>query len=256
MQVVCIDAAWEKELVLNNDIIQHLKDNNVKSVALFASVQFLALDVIKKQLTDLGITIKLTKAKRTQVEGQILGCDAYHDSFGEDILSTSDVIMYIGDGMFHPKALLLAQMRNKTIKPVLIWNPVSEKKQIIDRQDILPQIRKLKANIVKFLSTKTIGILVTVKPGQQYLKNAIKLKEKLKSEGKESFIFIDDDLQINLLENYPFIDVWVNTACPRIGTDDITTIPVPLLNIRDIYDPIKTLDELYSEENDPTLSNS
>lgn len=254
MQTVCIDASWEKELILNDDIKQHLKDTNVKTVALFASVQFLALDIIKKQLTDMDIKVRLTKAARTHVEGQILGCDAYHDSFGEDILSTSDVIMYIGDGMFHPKALLLAQMRNKTIKPVLIWNPVTEKKEIIDRLDILPQIKKLRANVVRFLSNKTVGILVTVKPGQQYLKNAIKLKEKLKEDGKESFIFIDDDLQINLLENYPFIDVWVNTACPRIGTDDITTIPVALLNIRDIYDPVRTLEELYSEEKDPSLS--
>ncbi|MFT4313100.1 MAG: diphthamide synthesis protein [Candidatus Woesearchaeota archaeon] len=247
MQTVCIDATWDKEIILGDSFISYLKEHNIKSIALFASVQFLELDTVKKQLADMGITIKQTKAKRTHVTGQILGCDAYHDSFGEDIIQTTDLSVYIGDGMFHPKALLLAQMRSKTIKPVLIWNPVTEKIQIIDKNDIMHQIKKLRVNIMKFLSADTIGLLVTVKPGQQYLKNALKLKEKWEKEGKSCYIFIDDDLSIQLLENYPFIDVWVNTACPRIGTDDITTIEVPLVNIRDVHDPIKTLDELYKE---------
>jgi 2-(3-amino-3-carboxypropyl)histidine synthase len=245
MQTVCIDATWDAKLELGKVVIDYLVERNVKTVALFASVQFLELDTVKQQLTELGITIKLTKAKRTHVEGQILGCDAYHDSYKEPIIAESDVLMYVGDGMFHPKALLLSQMRSQSIKPVLIWNPVTEKMQIIDEQDILDQIKRLRVNVMKFLHAKTIGILVTVKPGQQYLKNAQKLKEKFAAEGKKSYIFIDDDLSINLLENYPFVDVWVNTACPRIGTDDLTTIPVPLVNIRDIHDPFKTLEELY-----------
>ncbi len=247
MQTVCIDATWDKEIVLGEDFLNYLKEHSTKSVALFASVQFLELDTVKKQLSDLDITIKQTKAKRTHFKGQILGCDAYHDSFGEDIIQTTDISIYIGDGMFHPKALLLAQMRSQTIKPVLIWNPVTEKKQIIDKKDIIKQIKKLRTNVMKFLSANTIGLLVTVKPGQQYLKNALKLKEQWKKEGKNCYIFIDDDLSIQLLENYPFVDVWVNTACPRIGMDDITTIEVPLVNIRDVYNPAKTLSELYKE---------
>ncbi len=247
MQTVCIDATWDTEIVLGEDFLNYLREQHITSAALFASVQFLELDTVKKQLTQLGITIKQTKAKRTHVEGQILGCDAYHDSFGEDIIQTTDISIYVGDGMFHPKALLLAQMRSKTIKPVLIWNPVTEKKQIIDKKDIIDQIKKLRTNIMKFLHAQTIGLLVTVKPGQQYLKNALKLKEKWAQEGKKAYIFIDDDLSIQLLENYPFVDVWVNTACPRIGMDDITTIEVPLVNIRDVYDPAQTLAELYKE---------
>lgn len=247
MQTICIDAKWEKEIVLNEDILQYLKEHNVKSIALFASVQFLELDTVRKQLTDVGIEIKTTKAKRTHVEGQILGCDAYHDSYGENILETTDMTMYVGDGMFHPKALLLAQMRSKEIKPVLIWNPVTEKKQIIDYDDIKAQIKKLRANIMRFMTADCVGMLVTVKPGQQYLKNAMKFKKKLEEEGKKVYIFIDDDLSISLLENYPFVKAWINTACPRIGTDDLTTIPVPLINIRDAYDPAKSLEEIYKE---------
>jgi len=69
--------------------------------------------------------------------------------------------------------------------------------------------------LIKFYSAKNIGILVTTKPGQQYLKKATELKAKLKD--KQCYIFISDTIDLNDLENYPFIDSWVNTACPRLS---------------------------------------
>jgi len=29
-----------------------------------------------------------------------------------------------------------------------------------------------------------------------------------------------DTINFDALEDFPFVDVWVNTACPRIGWDD------------------------------------
>ncbi|MFT7615344.1 MAG: 2-(3-amino-3-carboxypropyl)histidine synthase [Candidatus Woesearchaeota archaeon] len=243
MQTITIDGKWEKELILGEEFLKHLSDNNIKTVALFASVQFLALDTIRKQITDAGITIKETKAKRTHAITQILGCDAYHDSYEEDVIGTSDALIYIGDGMFHPKALLLAQIYKKEIKPVLIWNPIEGNLQIIDRKDIEKQIQKTKANLKRFVAAKTIGLMVTTKPGQSYINSAYKLKAKLEKEGKKCYVFVDDTLNIQLLENYPFIEAWINTACPRIGTDDLTTIRPALINIREAVDPIGHLEK-------------
>jgi diphthamide biosynthesis enzyme Dph1/Dph2-like protein len=45
-------------------------------------------------------------------------------------------------------------------------------------------------------------------------------------------------------ENYPFIECWVNTACPRIGTDDIININQPMINLRDALDPGRAFVEL------------
>lgn len=247
MQAIFIDATWDKDIFLRDDVINYLKENQVKSVALFASVQFLNLKNVIKQLKDLNIDVKTTKAKRTDKEMQILGCDAYHDSFNDDIIENTDVTLYVGDGMFHPKALLLSQIHKKTIKEVLIWDPVNEEMKIITEDDIKEQIRKIKANLKLYINAKTIGIIVTMKPGQQYLNNAKKLKEQLEKQDKKAFIFIDNTIDINHFENYPFVDVWVNTACPRIGFDDITTINKPLINIRDAYDPVKTLESLYGQ---------
>jgi len=135
VKTVYIDSGWGKEIKLGTDILEYFKEKNIKSVALFASVQFLALDTVKKQLADAGIAVKTTKAKRTHVEMQILGCDAYHDSFEENIIKETDAALYVGDGMFHPLALLHAQRFEKTIKPIIIWDPIAEKMKIITQED-------------------------------------------------------------------------------------------------------------------------
>ena len=95
-----------------------------------------------------------------------------------------------------------------------------------------------------FINAQTLGILITIKPGQQYLNTAKNLKEKLEKENKKAYIFIDDTLNLNQLENYPFIDCWINTACPRIGQDDIVNIEQPMINLREANNPIKALEEL------------
>src|SRR3989344_2102792 len=111
-------------------------------------------------------------------------------------------------------------------------------------------MNKTRANIKRYINAKKIGILVTIKSGQQYLNSALKLKALIESkeqnqeQGKKAFIFIDDTLDLKALENYPFIEVWVNTACPRICTDDITTIRQPMINLREAINPIKALEEI------------
>ncbi len=240
VQTLFIDGKWKKEIVLGNKVIEFLKKENVKLVALFASVQFLELDTVKGQLKDGGIEILTTRAKRTDVETQILGCDAYHDSFKEDIISRADAVLYIGDGLFHPKALLLAQNEAhngdgqfQTIKNIIIWDPISEKMSIIGKKDIEQQLQKAKANYARYLAASSIGILVTIKPGQQYLNLALKIKDKLEKDGKKAFIFIDNTIDLKSLENYPFIEAWLNTACPRIGMDDIVNVRQAIVNLRE-----------------------
>jgi len=244
VELLLIPAQWEGEIKFTQELKNYLEENNVKSIALFASVQFTELDNLKKEIENLGIKINTTKAKRTNAPLQILGCDSYEDSFEDPIIETSDLILYIGDGMFHPKALLLAQINKEKPKPVLILNPIENKIEEIDQGNIKDQLIRTKRNLRMFVSAQTLGILVTVKPGQQYLNAAKNLKEKLEKEGKKAYIFIDDTINLNQLENYPFIDCWINTACPRIGQDDIVNIPQPMINLREANDPIKALEDL------------
>lgn len=72
---------------------------------------------------------------------------------------------------------------------------------------------------MKFLSADNIGIMVTIKPGQYSYRKAVEIKEKLDKKGKKCFIFVFDTLDASEMGNFPFIDFWINTACPRIADD-------------------------------------
>ena len=247
-ELLLIDAKWEDEIKLTKELREHLRKNKIKSVALFASVQFTNLDNFIKELEKNKIKVNITKAKRTNENMQVLGCDCYEDSFEENIIKNSEGVLYIGDGLFHPKALLLSQIKSKNFKPIIIFDPVVNQIKEINKKEIEKQIQKYKRNLKLFINSKTLGILVTIKPGQQYLNSAKNLKEKLKEQGKKAYIFIDNNINLSQLENYPFIQCWVNTACPRIGTDDILNIEKPLINIKEAFEPIKALEELDNEK--------
>lgn len=243
VETIYVPVFWEGETLLDEKALKYFRENKIKSVALFRSIQF-SFKEIKEQLEKLGIKVNITKAKRTSEKGQILGCDAYHDSFFETIIEDSDAILYIGDGMFHPKALLLSQSNSKNFKEVIIWDPISKSLEILDKKAIKAQIIRRKRNLRLFLNASKIGILVTLKPGQQHLSIALNLKQKLEKEGKKAYIFLDNTFDFSHFENYPFIDAWVNSACPRIGTDDIVNLNQTLINIKEAFDPIKELDSL------------
>ena len=243
-KTIFMEAPWDGEIVLGKEFIDELKNRAVKKVALFASVQFLHLDGVIEKISSMGIEVLTTRAKRTNAQIQVLGCDAYHDSYKEDIIGESDAIVYIGDGLFHPKAIVLSQRESKNKKDVIIWDPVSVKMRILTAKTVEAQVKKTIANLKRFIAARTVGVIVTLKPGQQYMDIAKKLKEHLKSQGKECYIFVDDFIKLEQFENYPFIEAWVNTACPRIGLDDHVHASKPLINSREAFDPVAALEKL------------
>jgi diphthamide biosynthesis enzyme Dph1/Dph2-like protein len=244
MKVIYIDSKFSEEIVFGKELIDYLKKNKFGSVAIFVSTQFTNIKKVNEQLKKINVRVLTTKASRTNSPIQILGCDCYSGNFEKNLFEESDAIIYIGDGLFHPKALLLAQKNILKIKPIIIWDPISKKMKIIDEKIISLQIKKMKQNLKAFILSKNVGVLVSQKPGQQYFSSAIKLKKKLESEGKKVYIFVSDSVNFQDFDNFNFIRCWVNTACPRIGTDDIVNLDKPLINIVEAFNSVKALDEL------------
>jgi 2-(3-amino-3-carboxypropyl)histidine synthase len=180
--------------------VEELRKTNFK-FGLVASVQFVdELQKVKEYLKENKI--------ESVIGGQILGCRV------EKALAISkdvDAFLYIGDGLFHPTAL------HKTGKPIYLYNGKRAEE---------PQ--KNKTALLKFLHGSKIGVIVTTKHGQSHMPWADNLREKYKD--KEFFIFLCDTLDYKELENFPFIEAWVNTACPRIADD------VNVVNYEDIID--------------------
>lgn len=195
-------------------------DKLPKKIALATTVQFISqLKEIKKELEKNNKKVILLQGKHSKYKGQILGCDIIN--YKLDV----DAYLYIGDGLFHPKAILL-----KTEKPVFAFNPFNKTLTKLDNKDIDKIKKQRKAALIKFHSSDKIGIIVSTKPGQNKLKKALELKLK----NKQTYIFLTNTLDFSQLENFPFIQCWVNTACPRIAYDDYSKFNKPVINIDDL----------------------
>jgi len=216
MKTLFLEAKVNMEIKLTDDQIAKLP----KELALFTTIQFInSLQKVKEHLEANNIKVTLCKGRHTQHEGQILGCE-YLDY-------KAPAFLYIGDGIFHPQAIAI-----KNNKPIFCYNPYSKQLIEFNREDIDKAVKKHKAAILKFLTAESIGILVTTKPGQQFLKRAKELKAKLKN--KNVYIFIASTIDFTQMNNFPFIDCWVNSACPRIGIDDKNKVDKPIVNLEDV----------------------
>ena len=214
MKTLFIETKYELDIVLPEDFIEKLP----KKVILAMPVQFLeSIENIKKQIENSGKQVEFFQGRHDKHPGQILGCDIMK------IDKEFDAFVYIGDGMFHPTALMY-----ENEKPIYCYDPIGKQYQILDHTYLEKIKKKRKGQILKFYNSQNIGILVTNKPGQNRIRFAKKLKEKLESEGKNAYIFIGELIQFDTLEDFNFIDCWINTACPRIVED------FNLLNMMDV----------------------
>ena len=62
---------------------------------------------------------------------------------------------------------------------------------------------------------------------------ALMLEKKFSD--KKIYFFVDDTVSLNQLENFNFIDMWINTACPRIAIDDAEWFSRGVINLNDAY---------------------
>lgn len=204
----------------SNTVKLESADKLPKQIALLATVQYLgSLPAIKKKLEDEGKTVILLKPTHSKYDGQLLGCgiQKYKEKF--------DAFLFVGDGMFHPTALML-----KNSKPVFILNPSSGQVRELDATHAEKIRQRVKAAYAKFLSAENIGVIVSTKPGQA--KSAYSLEKKYPQ--KKFYYIVFDTIDFSQLENFSFCDMFVNTACPRIGYDDSLRLEKKIINIEDI----------------------
>jgi len=186
-------------------------DKLPKKLGLITTTQFLDKTTeIIKYLEKNNKEVFIDKLKQRN-EGQLLGCDV---GAATKIQDKVDAFLYIGSGEFHPLGVAL-----QTNKEVFTFNPVSGVFSKLNKEEIEKYKISKKLNYVRFLHADNIGIMVSVKPGQYSYRKALEIKEKLDKKGKKCFIFVFDTLDANEMANFPFIDFWVNTACPRIADD-------------------------------------
>ena len=92
--------------------------------------------------------------------------------------------------------------------------------------------KKQKGALMKFMSSKEVGVLISTKPGQYNTKKAHELETKFPD--KNFYFLLFDTLDFAELENFPFIECFVNTACPRISYDEADKIIKPVINVDEL----------------------
>lgn len=208
MKTVFINAKYTGKVELNKIELDKLP----KKIGLVTTVQFLGnIKEIISYLKNNGKEVFIDKDNQKNM-GQLLGCDV---SAAIKIQNNVDAFLYIGSGRFHPIGVAL-----KTNKDVFCFNPITNIFSKLDNNEIEKYKKSKKARYSGFLYADNIGILVSTKLGQCSYKKAVGIKKNLEGKGKKAFIFAFDTLNSNEMENFPFIDFWVNTACPRIANDE------------------------------------
>ena len=219
MDIVHIEARYKDKVILPSDFIDKLPNK----VILFTTVQYMnSFDSIKEQLETKGINVASVQPRHTRYEGQILGCST-------ETISLPGEYIYIGDGLFHPKALLL---RNNS--RVFTFNPKTGEKNILDKKALINIINKIKNSYTKFLMADKIGVLISLKPGQMKPKLASGLEKKYPD--KKFYFLVDNTFNFSSLIDFRGIKVFLNTMCERIGLDDMDVQNIPILNVEDLND--------------------
>lgn len=137
---------------------------------------------LKRNLEKIGISVK-TK--------DFLGCERY--------VVDGDVV--ICDGEFHLSCF----------EGSFIWvNPMQN--EVLERES-----KRTPGKVSYAMTKRYFGIIVSTKKGQFKMEIAKDIKKKLEDLGKKVYIFVGDEIKD--LENFPFIEVWINTACPRLKDD-------------------------------------
>ena len=220
MKLFHVVTHYEGEIKIPQQVIDTLQSY----LMLMGTTQFAQqMPAIKKQVEDSGRKVELFRGVHDVNAGQILGCDIFQSG------KKNQAYLYVGDGLFHPTALLYDNEQ-----PVHYYNPFNGEHIVLTQKDLKKVLDRRKASIARFYAADNVGVLVTTKPGQNNMIGALELKKRLEAEGKAAFIFVDETLNMGQLENFPFIDCWVNTACPRIVEDTQHAI----INLWDLRDTV------------------
>jgi len=125
-----------------------------------------------------------------------------------------DTVLLIGNGKFHAENII-----RKLKKKVIVYDPMYGEIKVYEPDYNFDKIIEFLLNKIK--NSKNIGIILSIKPGQYYYLETLKVRDKLEKSGKNLYLFIGDTIDILQLLNFPYIDFWIFSACPRLIDDVI-----------------------------------
>ena len=212
-----IESDLKLDFTLLDPHLECLKE--LSPLRLVATVQYLHhLELLKTYLGNNGIESSVGAGDpRVSHRGQILGCN-----FSAAYPSGVDIngLIFVGTGKFHPSGLAFSSRM-----PVFHIDP---QRSEVSRVGFERLLRKRYALLSSVMDARTAGIIVSRKRGQRRLSLAKDLVAKARENGFAAHIIYISEVRPDMLEGHQ-VDVFVNTACPRIAIDDGQNFSRPLI---------------------------
>lgn len=194
-------------------------------IGLATSVQHIQfLNEAREFLVRSGKTVIIGEAGHVGYAGQVIGCDY---SNVKSISDTVEAYLFVGGGLFHALGIALS-----TSKPTIIVDPYDNRAFSLS-EDAQKLLKQHWACIEQARSAKNIGIIIGLKPGQKRIGDALKIKALIEKHGKNAYLLAIREVTPEALLDFPTIDAYVNTACPRISLDAPGKFAKPLLTFNE-----------------------
>jgi 2-(3-amino-3-carboxypropyl)histidine synthase len=194
-------------------------------IGLATTVQHLqTLAGARELLVRAGKTVVIGDAGRLSYAGQVTGCDY---SNVKSVADDAEAFLFIGGGRFHALGIAL-----NTAKPTVIADPYDNRAYSVD-DEAQKVLKQRWACIGEAGHAKTFGVLVGLKLGQKRLDEAIAVKENAEKNGKTAVLLAVREVVPEALLEFPTVDAYVNTACPRISMEAPSKFSKPVLTVNE-----------------------
>ena len=193
-----------------------------RRIGLATTVQHVqTLDVVREVLVRAAKIVIIGDAGRLSYPGQVIGCDY---SNAKSIVKDIEAFLFVGGGRFHALGVALS-----TSKPTIVADPYDNRAFSVD-DEADRVLRQRWRSVEKAQKARNFGILIGLKPGQKNLEQALQIKRKLEEKGKNACMFAIREATSEALSEFPTIEAYVNTACPRLSIEDAQRFRVPVLS--------------------------
>jgi len=192
-----------------------------RNIGLVTTVQHVdTLDEARQTLLEAGKTVAIGDAGRMKHPGQVVGCDY---SNAEAVAKDVEAFLFVGGGRFHAIGAALA-----TAKPTVVADPYEGRAHSVE-SEVKKLIKQRWASINEAKRAVRFGVLIGLKSGQKRLDRAVWIKEKLGKAGKKAALLALREVTPEALMQFPTVEAFVNTACPRVSLDDASKFLKPVL---------------------------
>jgi 2-(3-amino-3-carboxypropyl)histidine synthase len=196
-----------------------------KKIGLATSVQHLQfLDEAREILTRKGKTVVIGDAGQIAYAGQVTGCNY---SNVKSIADEVEAFVFVGGGIFHALGVAL-----NTSKPTFIADPYDKRAFSID-SEAQKILRQRWACVQEAQTAKSFGVIVGLKLGQKHIDEALKVKAIAEKHGKAAYLLVGREIAPETLLEFPTIDAYINTACPRISLEASAKFSKPVLTVNE-----------------------